>query len=298
MTCLFSFVGETDLAAAGWAGRSLAPGENGPVCRAALELGPALRGLVLLNDRADAEPVQAFARWLATRVPDLPLQVVRAAVPNPADFDAVLEAARGAVAAHPGWPRAYLTTPGTAAMAMAWMFLSQQPGTAARLLTAHRDQPCRWLELPARPWRGRCVVLRGLPGSGKSTRARALARAAGLDAAACVFSTDDRFDELNGGVFDPALLQRMHQVNLARFIEALAAGVALVVCDNTNTEPWEYAAYVAAARALGYVVDIELVGDPADEAAVEHCALHNRRGVPAERVRAMAQRLRNSLMDG
>lgn len=139
------------------------------------------------------------------------------------------------------------------------------------------------------------LILRGIPGAGKSTLASQRALACGLAMEDCVFNTDRLFDELNHGVFAPALLSHFHQVNLTRFIQAAARSVPLIVCDNTNTVHWEYMAYEAAARALGYRVEVCVVGDPGDPAQVEQCVTRNVRGVPADKVREMAQRLVLSL---
>lgn len=289
---LFSFVGNSDLAAAGL-GRG-APGDGpGPVARATDSGLAAWSTLTLVSDRPNASLIEHFAEWLSARSPNLPLQVWRHPVQNPAAFEQVLDAAHCAVvkAVVEATERAYLATPGTAAMGMAWLYLALQPATRGRVLTAHTGQPCAWVALPRPEPCGRCVILRGVPGAGKSTLARELAACQGLDAAQCVFSTDDRFDELNGGVFDPALLSRMHQLNLTRFIEAMQRGVPLVVCDNTNIEPWEYAPYVAAAQALGYSVEVRLVGDPGDETELAACAKRNPRGLSAERIEIMAAKL-------
>lgn len=141
----------------------------------------------------------------------------------------------------------------------------------------------------------RAVILRGIPGAGKSTLAAELARESGLAREACVFSTDRLFDELHGGEFSALLLNRLHQINLTRFIHAAARHMPLIVCDNTNTEPWEYSAYEAAARAMGYAIEVRVVGAPWNQAEVELCATRNLRRVPAEIVRAMAARLVESL---
>ena len=143
----------------------------------------------------------------------------------------------------------------------------------------------------------RAVVLRGIPGAGKSAVATGLAQMAGIPRSQCVFSTDQLFDECNAGVFEPQLLGRLHQLNLTRFIDAAARGTPLLVCDNTNIEPWQYSAYVAAARALGYAVEIRLVGRPWDPAEVEQCAMRNVHGVPADMVRTMATRLAATLQE-
>lgn len=82
-------------------------------------------------------------------------------------------------------------------------------------------------------------------------------------------------------------------MNLIRFIGALRQRLPLVVCDNTNIEPWEYAAYIAAAEALGYRVELRCVSYASDEAFVAQCAARNRHGVPAERLIDMARRLKD-----
>ena len=139
------------------------------------------------------------------------------------------------------------------------------------------------------------LILRGIPGAGKSTLARLRALACGLAAQDCVFNTDLLFDEFNAGVFSLGLLSQLHQVNLTRFIQAAARSMPLIVCDNTNTVQWEYMAYEAAARALGYQVEVCVVGNPGDPEQVAQCITRNVRGVPANRVRDMAQRLVLSL---
>lgn len=282
---LLSFVGETDLASAGL-GRVGVEGP-GPVARAVSSNLARWSNVTLVNDRNDASLVERYAAWLAPQLPDATVRTRRHLLENPASFEQALVAARACVLETNG-ERAYLATPGTSAMAMAWLYLAMRPDTCGVLLTAHTRQSCAWVALPTP---GRCVILRGLPGSGKSSRALALAAEAGLKPADCVFSTDDQFMLHSAGVYEPGLLTQMHQFNLAAFIDALGRGSPLVVCDNTNCEPWEYAAYTAAAHALRYVVTVELLGDPDDELHVEACAARNLHGVSLARVREMACRL-------
>ncbi len=100
------------------------------------------------------------------------------------------------------------------------------------------------------------LLNRAVPGSGKTTIARcirAAVRARGLDVA--LHSTDDFFLTPAGTYdFDVRLLAQHHARCLADFTDSLAAGVPLVVCDNTNLSPWQAAPYSAAARAHGYGV--------------------------------------------
>ena len=62
----------------------------------------------------------------------------------------------------------------------------------------------------------------------------------------------------------------------ARFIEAMARRQPLVICDNTNTEHWEYSAYAAAAKALGYRTPLDIYrqtdssgSEPPDDKRIE-----------------------------
>ena len=92
-------------------------------------------------------------------------------------------------------------------------------------------------------------IMRGVSGSGKSTLANHLA---GLDG--IIHSTDSYFYDSNGVYqFDPSLLGDNHQKNYTAFRDSLGKH-DVVICDNTNTQEWEYEGYVRSAEAAGYQV--------------------------------------------
>lgn len=147
---LFTFVGNSDLGAANH-------GELEPPCGPGPVLSTLRSGLApwtvvtLINDRRDQQVVDHYAVWLQARAEGRAVRVWRASVADPGCFETAVRAALGAIRAFGprcAGERAYLTTPGTAAMAMAWTYLALQPATRARLVSAHRGTDCRWIALP------------------------------------------------------------------------------------------------------------------------------------------------------
>jgi NEDD4-binding protein 2 len=101
------------------------------------------------------------------------------------------------------------------------------------------------------------IIMRGLPGSGKSTRARE------LQEKGVIHSTDTYFtNPLTGEYkFDFEKTKEYHQNNLEDAIESMEAGISPVIIDNTNTQRWEFQKYLDAAEEFGYDVKIETL-DP------------------------------------
>jgi predicted kinase len=125
------------------------------------------------------------------------------------------------------------------------------------------------------------IIMRGLPGSGKSTAAGHIAEL--FDAE--VHATDSFFFKDGEYFFDPSKLKEFHALNQAAFQQSLEEGKAMVICDNTNTQRWEFEPYLAAANQHGYQpIIVEIVADPEEAAA--RCS----HGVPLEAVRRMQAR--------
>ena len=123
-------------------------------------------------------------------------------------------------------------------------------------------------------------IMRGLPGSGKSTRARQLVGPYGL-----VASTDDWFvgaDEVYR--YDPEKAGVAHEWNHRRFRAAVAAGVPAIAVDNTNVIVAHYRPYAAFAEAAGY--EVRLVPVPT-LLSDEELAARTTHGVPVETIRRM-----------
>jgi predicted kinase len=98
------------------------------------------------------------------------------------------------------------------------------------------------------------IIMRGVSGTGKSTRARQLA-ATGGD----IFSTDDFFGQ---GAdyhknYNPDRLAEAHQWNIARVEQAMEAARSPIIVDNTNIMPYEAKPYVLLAKQYGYAIRIE-----------------------------------------
>eukprot|EP00440_Ansanella_granifera_P037445 gb/GFBE01040626.1/.p1 GENE.gb/GFBE01040626.1/~~gb/GFBE01040626.1/.p1 ORF type:complete len:282 (+),score=52.47 gb/GFBE01040626.1/:1-846(+) len=129
---------------------------------------------------------------------------------------------------------------------------------------------------PVHPYRRTMYLMRGVPGSGKSTVAHNLLRrhlaangiTGELDRIASlsrgfILSTDDFFSEIDQEtgqektVFDVAQLKRNHERNQKRCELAMELGVTPIILDNTNTCAWEMRGYVELAKANGYQVVIK-----------------------------------------
>lgn len=94
------------------------------------------------------------------------------------------------------------------------------------------------------------ILMRGVPGSGKSTKARDLA-----DGGA-IFSTDEFFT--NGGKyeFDVTKIGLAHAWNNQRAKEAMELGVSPVVIDNTNVKRKDAKVYMNLAKENGYTIQV------------------------------------------
>jgi len=107
------------------------------------------------------------------------------------------------------------------------------------------------------------ILMRGLPGSGKSTAAREIAAQhmtsdRGQSVAIC--STDSYFIEDDKYVFRPEKLGVNHNANQDRVRDLMRVGVEVIIVDNTNTTNKEMKPYKDAAQRHGYDITETLIG--------------------------------------
>lgn len=102
------------------------------------------------------------------------------------------------------------------------------------------------------------IILRSLPGAGKSTLATNLLweyKKSGKKNVV-VYSTDDYFTMEDGSyVFDGRKLHAAHEWNFARFKRAVDLQYEVVMADNTNVQFWECLNYVEYALKNFYIVE-------------------------------------------
>ena len=95
-------------------------------------------------------------------------------------------------------------------------------------------------------------IMRGCPGSGKSTIANCITGVHG----GVIHTTDSYHMEGGKYVFKPEKLAEFHEKNLEAFKESLKKGIEVVICDNTNISPSHWSDYEHAARVAKYSVRI------------------------------------------
>lgn len=130
------------------------------------------------------------------------------------------------------------------------------------------------------------TIMRGVPGSGKSTKAATLG---GL-----VLTTDDFFMENGKYVFDGKKISQAHAWNQGRCEGAMMSGVEHVIIDNTNTQAWEAKPYCLLAERFGYQVNF-VTADTPWALDAEECAKRNSHGVPLESIKTMLARFEPTL---
>ncbi|KAM9294795.1 NEDD4-binding protein 2 [Morus bassanus] len=95
------------------------------------------------------------------------------------------------------------------------------------------------------------VLLRGVPGSGKSYLARTLIED---NPGGIILSTDDYFYKHGQYHYDPNCLGEAHDWNRKRAKEAFEMGISPIIIDNTNIQAWEMKPYVTLAQQFKYKV--------------------------------------------
>lgn len=137
------------------------------------------------------------------------------------------------------------------------------------------------------------IVMRGISGSGKSTKAKSLV------AEGVIHSTDDLIEESgdyreffaemkrNNNFVN---LSRMHSKNLSLAKKSMEEGISPVVVDNTNLRANEAKAYVKHALELGYAdKNIQIVDVGTGGLTAEALAARNSHGVPLEKIEQMVK---------
>ncbi len=125
----------------------------------------------------------------------------------------------------------------------------------------------------------RLTIIRGAPGSRKSTLANNLILGYTQAGWSCTAHEADSFmtDEMGGYKFDPSRLSECHTMCQQRVCVSMINGTDEVVVSNTSTKLWEIEPYLVLARIWNYKVRIiHTVGN-----------YSNVHGVPEDKVQKM-----------
>ena len=129
------------------------------------------------------------------------------------------------------------------------------------------------------------ILMVGVPGSGKSTKAAKIAANLG----AIIISTDSIFISDSTYLFVPEFIGAAHKINQAKVKVAMQRRYNIVV-DNTNLQEWERKPYLDLAAEFDYEVELVEPDTPWKNDAAE-CFKRCTHGVPLDCIERMLAKL-------
>jgi len=134
---------------------------------------------------------------------------------------------------------------------------------------------------------GELILLRGLPGSGKTTLAKIILQLRSTDEPE-ILSADDFFEDKKGDYnFDPTKLKEAHNYCQFRCSERMRQQKAKIVVANTFTQEWEMDEYFKMAERYNYRVHTAVVENRHGN--------ENIHGVPEDKLQQMKNRFQVKL---
>ncbi|XP_010085230.1 PREDICTED: NEDD4-binding protein 2 [Pterocles gutturalis] len=128
---------------------------------------------------------------------------------------------------------------------------NQDRNSKLNLLQAQQPPVCHMMRKKMHLIGQVLVLLRGVPGSGKSYLARILLED---NPGGIILSTDDYFYKHGQYHYDSSCLGEAHDWNRKRAKEAFEMRISPIIIDNTNIQAWEMKPYVALAQQFKYKV--------------------------------------------
>ncbi|XP_027542555.1 NEDD4-binding protein 2 isoform X5 [Neopelma chrysocephalum] len=135
------------------------------------------------------------------------------------------------------------------------------------------------------------VLLRGVPGSGKSYLARNILED---NPGGIILSTDDYFNKHGQYHYDPNCLGEAHDWNRKRAKEAFEMGISPIIIDNTNIQAWEMKPYITLAQQFKYKVTFR-EPDTWWKFKPKELERRNIHGVSKEKIKRMLERYERCL---
>jgi predicted kinase len=109
------------------------------------------------------------------------------------------------------------------------------------------------------------VIMRGVPGSGKSFEAAAQkATVEALGKTVSIRSTDDQFMKDGVYCFNPKFLGSNHNKNISLVEEDCKNKIDVVIVDNTNIKQYAVNPYLVIAKRHGYDVELKEINTDLD----------------------------------
>lgn len=132
------------------------------------------------------------------------------------------------------------------------------------------------------------IVVRGLPGSGKSHKAKKIALMNNFNKVT-IRTTDDFFMVDGEYVFDHTKIGLYHQMNQDQVMKDMEDNTNLIIVPNTFTVLWEFQKYIKLCQTYNYSMIIT-ESDAEWKFDVDECHNRNTHGVPLDTIEAMKSR--------